>query len=45
MDDTCVGLEIPKRGQSVINIIKEIKYLYMENYKTLKNEIEEDTNK
>ena len=28
-----------------INLIKDVKYLYSENYKTLKKEIEEDTNK
>ena len=28
-----------------INLTKEVKYLYSENYRTLKKEIEEDTNK
>ena len=28
-----------------INLTKEVKYVYSENYKTLKKEIEEDTNK
>ena len=28
-----------------INLTKEVKYLHTENYKTLLNEIEEDTNK
>ena len=28
-----------------INLTKEVKYLSLENYKTLKKEIEEDTNK
>ena len=28
-----------------INLTKDVKDLYMENYKTLKNEIEENTNK
>ena len=28
-----------------INLTKEIKYLYSENHRTLKKEIEEDTNK
>ena len=28
-----------------INLTKDVKDLYLENYKTLKKEIEEDTNK
>ena len=28
-----------------INLTKEVKYLYSENYSTLKKEIKEDTNK
>ena len=28
-----------------INLTKDVKVLYLENYKTLKKEIEEDTNK
>ena len=33
-----------KRNYLGINVTKEVKYLYSENYRTLKKETEEDTN-
>ena len=34
-----------KKNKIGINLTKEIKYLYSENYRTLMKEIEDDTNK